>query len=545
MSTDTTIAQLVIDGLRHSEIDTLYCLPGVQNDDFFNVLVDAPDIRPVVCRHEQGAAYMAMGAAQATGKPAAFCVVPGPGILNASAALTSAYWAYSRVLGIVGQIASFQKGKHYGVLHDLPDQTAILSQLAKHNCVADPGNAQNQLQDAFEALHSGLARPVTIEVPADYWVAPTSGSLTKPIPQTSEPDSAQIEAAAKAIAQAKNPIIVVGSGAYEAGEQVTALAELLQCPVTTRRMGHGVVPTDHELFVPLTVAHRMWKEIDVAIGIGTRMEWPLLSWGIDDDLTVVQVNLDADELDRHNIGAVGVLADARLGTQALLDALGDSLNHGRSPASDLAKRTQDFLEETAHIEPQRSILGAIRDVLPDDGVIVEDVTQIGFAAHLWYDHRKPRTFLSSGAAGTLGAAPAITIGAADATDRAVIGVIGDGGFLFTATELATAVQHDIPANLVVFNNNAYGNVRRIQRNRFGADRVIASALDNPDFSLFAKSFGVKYFNPQTPADLQRDLGAAIEFDGPTLVEMPMEHPSPDPWPYMRMPRQRGTSRKNP
>jgi acetolactate synthase-1/2/3 large subunit len=111
-----SVARLVIDALRACQIDTLYCIPGVQNDDFFDELVDATDIRPVVARHEQGAAYMAMGAAQVTGEPAAFCVVPGPGMLNASAALTSAYWAYTRVLAIVGQIATTDQGRHFGTL---------------------------------------------------------------------------------------------------------------------------------------------------------------------------------------------------------------------------------------------------------------------------------------------------------------------------------------------------------------------------------------------------------------------------------------------
>ena len=156
----TTVADLVIDGLRRTGIDTLFCLPGVQNDDFFDRLVDARDIRPVVTRHEQGAAYMAVGAAQATGRPAVCCVVPGPGLLNASAALTSGYWGNARVLAVVGQIPVNAMGRGWGVLHELPDQTAVLRQLTKHTeLLVDPASAAEQVQRSFDALGLGSPSP--------------------------------------------------------------------------------------------------------------------------------------------------------------------------------------------------------------------------------------------------------------------------------------------------------------------------------------------------------------------------------------------------
>lgn len=532
-----TVAHLVVEGLRRANIDQLFCIPGVQNDDFFNVLVDAPDIRPIVARHEQGAGYMAMGAAQVTGEPAACCVVPGPGMLNASGALTSAYWAYARVLAVIGQIATGQQGRHFGALHDLPDQTAILEQLTKHTeVIHDPLTAASQVQRAIDAVHSDLPRPVSIEVPVDVWAQPAGGAVSPPAVTMPELDSAAIERAATIIASAERPMFVVGSGAYAAGESVARLADLVQAVIMTRRMGHGVVPTDHELFVPLTAAYEMWPDVDVVVGIGSRIEWPLGTWGYDDELTLIQINVDADELDRHGITEVGIHADADQACEALIEAIGSLDKPSR--VDEIARYRDAFWDKTAHMEPQRSYTAAIRDVLPDDGVFVEDVTQIGFAAHLWYDHRQPRTFLSSGAAGTLGAGTAVAIGASAATDRPVIGVTGDGGFLFTATELATAVQHDIPCNIVLFNNNAYGNVRRIQRERFGDDRTIASKLQNPDFAKFAESFGVRYWHADSPESLRPALGDSIDHDGPCLVEVTVDA-MPSPWPYLRMPANRG------
>ncbi|MEM7288228.1 MAG: thiamine pyrophosphate-binding protein, partial [Actinomycetota bacterium] len=468
-----SVANLVVDAMRASDIDTLFCIPGVQNDDFFNALVDAPDIRPIVCRHEQGAAYMAMGAAQVTGRPAACCVVPGPGILNAAGALTSAYWGYARVLTIVGQIASFLRGREVGTLHDLPDQTAILDQLTKATIVADdPSTAAQDIQRAVDLVHEGVPRPVSIEVPVDVWAQSATGAIAPATPTTPPLDPDAIARAAAVLAEARNPLLVVGSGAYGAGAEVQALAEKVGAAVTTRRMGHGVLPTTHPLFIPISSAYDLWPQADVVVGIGSRIEWPLGTWGIDDELTLIQINIDAEEVDRHGITTVGIHADAAEACSAIVEALGDHRGADRTEA--LAETKRAFLDATAYLQPQRGYCEAIRDVLPDDGVIVEDVTQIGFAAHLMYDHRRPRTFLSSGAAGTLGAGTAVAIGASAATDQPVVGVTGDGGFLFTSSELATAVQHDIPCTILLFNDGAYGNVRRIQKTRFGEDRMIAS-----------------------------------------------------------------------
>ncbi len=537
--TEQQVAHLVVDALRKSGIDQLFCLPGVQNDDFFNALVDAPDIRPIVTRHEQGAAYLAMGAAQVTGTPAACCVVPGPGMLNASGALTSAYWGYARVLTIVGQIATAVQGRHLGALHDLPDQTAILDQLTKHTAVIhDPTTAAATIQEAVDRVHSGLPRPVSVEVPVDVWSAHAPGSIEAPTITTPPLNSDEIERAAALLANAERPLFVLGSGAYGASESIIALAERVQAAVTTRRMGHGVVPTSHPLFVPITSAHELWPDVDVVVGIGSRVEWPLGTWGFDENLTLIQINVDADELDRHGITAVGIHGDADIACQALLASVGSGARPSRVAELD-ALRTS-FHEQTAHLSPQRTYTAAIRDVLPAEGVIVEDVTQIGFAAHLFYDHLQPRTFLSSGAAGTLGAATAVAIGASAATDRPVVGLTGDGGFLFTATELATAVQHNIACNILLFNNQSYGNVKRIQRERFGEDRTIASTLRNPDMKLLADAFGVRYWHADSPETLRPALGASIDHDGPCLVEVSVDA-MPNPWPFLRMPPNRGVS----
>ena len=534
---DRTIAQHILDGMKATGISQLFCLPGVQNDPFFDAVVDARDwLEVIVTRHEQGCAYMAMGAAQATGRPTAMCVVPGPGLLNAAAGLSSACGAGARVLAIVGQIHSPLLGKGYRVLHELDDQPAVLRQVTKHAAIIrDPDAAAQQIQHAFDELVSGTPRPVAIEVPADMWAKPSAGNVVAGTRSMPVVDLDDVDRAAAKLRAAVNPLIWVGTGAQDAAPAVRQLAELLQAPVSTRRMGHGVMDETSHLFAPIGLAHRWWADLDLVLGIGSRIEFPLLQWGTS-GLDLIQINTDLDELDRHGIGALGVHGDTAEVVPLLVERLGDLRRQDRR--AELTAERAEFYNDVAHLEPQLSYLAAIRDALPDDAILVEDATQMTFVAHFAYQFRHPRTYLSTGFAGTLGAGVAAAIGAkAGAPDRTVVAVIGDGGFLFTATELASAVQHHIAAIMVVFNDNAYGNVRRIQQERFGLERTIASTLVNPDIVAFAESFGCLGLRAHDPHDLGDALRKAMAHDGPVVIEVPVGE-VPSPWPFIVMPRVR-------
>ncbi len=534
---DRTIAQHILDGMKATGIRQLFCLPGVQNDPFFDAVVDARDwLEVIVTRHEQGCAYMAMGAAQATGRPTAMCVVPGPGLLNAAAGLSSACGGGARVLAIVGQIHSPLLGRGYRVLHELDDQPGVLRQVAKHAAIVrDASAATGQIQEALDALVSGTPRPVAIEVPADLWAKPAPGSVGAGVRTMPPIDLDAVDAAAAKLRSASNPLIWVGTGAQDASGAVRRLADLLQAPVSTRRMGHGVMDESDPLFVPMGIAHRMWAEVDLVLGIGSRIEFPLLQWGTE-GLDLIQINTDADELDRHEIGALGIHGDAAEVVPLLLERLADVQRPDRRV--ELAAKRAEFFADIAYLEPQLSYLAAIREALPADAILVEDVTQMTFVAHFAYQFNQPRTFLSTGFAGTLGSATATGIGAkAGAPDRTVVTITGDGGFLFTATELASAVQHRIRAITVVFNDSAYGNVRRIQQERFGVERTIASTLVNPDIVAFAKSFGCLGMRAYNPHDLADALRTAMAHDGPVVIEVPVGQ-VPSPWPFIVMPRVR-------
>ncbi len=534
---DMTVARLAVEALRSLGIDRLFCLPGVQNDDFFDALVDARDIRPIATRHEQGAAYMALGAAQVTGGPAALCVVPGPGMLNAAAGLTSAYWGNARVLALVGAVPSVWRGRGTGILHDLPDPAAALRQLTKHTDYIGRGvDAVAVWQRATDELVSGIPRPVAVEVPVDVWSQPADGVLDEPRAATPPIDAGQIEEAARVLGRARRPLIMVGGGAQDASEPVRELAEVLEAPVFARYMGLGVLDSRHRLHAYLTMGRDLWPDADVVVGIGTRMEFPNVEWGVRESQQIVQINIDPAELDRYRTGTLGIGGDAAEACRMLVDALGRHNRSREDRTGELAELRARHFERIAHLEPQLSYLRAIRSVMPDDGIIVEDVTQIAFVAHIAYEHRRPRSYLATGAAGTLGAGVAHGIGAAVAAPaRPQLTIVGDGGMLFTATELATAVQHDINTTVLLFDNGAYGNVARLQRQRFGPDRTIASTLRNPEWVAFGESFGVRTERAASPGTLPGVLERSLAHPGPSMVVVDIAD-EPDPWPFLRVRR---------
>jgi acetolactate synthase-1/2/3 large subunit len=538
-----TTASILLDEMVQHGIDTLYCLPGVQNDDFFDTLYDYRDrIRPVHVRHEQAAGYMALGAAMATGRPQAFCVVPGPGLLNACSALATAWSTNSPVFALIGQISSRAIGQGFGLLHELPDQLAILRALTRFSArIERAEDACATARSAFKAMLTGRPRPVAVEVPLDIWKKTASVPLSSAPVEVERPplDMDAVDRAAALIAAAKHPIIFAGSGAFYASAELRRFAERAQAAVAVNRNGHGVIDDRHDLAITAPVAHRMWKDCDLAIGIGTRMQPALQLWGRDAGLKVVRVDLDVEEMNRFGAPDVAIHADVRDALPALLNALQERpAAPDRSNAVVAIKR--DVVREIGTaLAPQAQWLEAIRAALPDDGIYVDDLTQVGYVSRLIYRAHMPRTYIASGYQGTLGWSYAAALGVKVARpEQAVVSISGDGGFLFTANELATAKRHGIGVIAVVFNDNAYGNVRRYQIENYD-NRTIASDLASPDFVRMAQSFGISATRVATPETLQAELRRAIAADVPAVIEVPVGD-FPSPWKYVQLPKVRGT-----
>jgi acetolactate synthase-1/2/3 large subunit len=538
-----TTAEAVIESLLTHGIDTLFALPGVHNDHLFDAAHKASDrLRVIHPRHEQTAAYMALGAALVTGKPQAFAVVPGPGILNASAALLLASAMGAPVIALTGQIPSFAIDQGHGHLHEIHDQIGLLRHIVKQGeRIRSPQEASARIAHAIAAATSGRTGPVALECAIDVWGQTAELELTPPIGHTPPcADPATIQAAAAILAKAQRPLIVVGGGALGAGPEVMAVAERLHAPVSSFRRGRGVIPTTHPLAVSFTEGHALWKTADAILAIGTRLYWQQANWGVDDTLPIIRLDIDPEEIGRLRAPVCALLGDAAV----TLAALHTALNAQWRPNSNLPAARTAFTDRLARHEPPMAFLRAIRAALPPDGIYVEDVTQIGFASRLAFPVPGPRLFLSPGYQDTLGWGYGTALGAQAAAPRQkVVLATGDGGFMFQATELATAMHHKLPVVAVVFDDGAFGNVRRIQAQAYG-NRLIASDLTNPDFVRFAESFGMAAFRATTPDALQDALHKAFALNAPALIHVPVGE-MPSPWDMILLPRVRGPQGRPP
>jgi acetolactate synthase I/II/III large subunit len=523
-------------------VDTLFVLPGVQNDPFFSALYDmAERLRVIVTRHEQAAGYMAYGYAAASGRPGAYCVVPGPGFLNTTAALATAYGASAPVLCLSGQIPLRYIGRGVGLLHEIPDQLGIMQRLTKWAArIEAPQDAARLVAQAFAEMATGRPRPVALEMPMDVMAAeawldaePTQAvAVHQP-----EPDPDAIERAAALLNGALRPMIFAGGGAQGASPLVRDLAERLGAPVVAGWMGQGVMDGRSELSLNITAAHRLWPEVDVALAVGSRFQRVQTDWGLDAALKVIRIDLDPAEIARHARPEVALLADAGAALRALLPQIHEvERTAWRARVAATRAEVQALLRR--ELAPQLAFIDAIRGALPGDGVLVEDLTQIGYVARLAFPVHGPRQYLTSGYQGTLGLSYPTALGAKLACrERAVVALAGDGGFLYNAQELATAAQYGIAVVAVVFNDNAYGNVKRIQRETYG-NRVIASDLTNPDFVRLADSFSIFSQRATSPDELQAALGRALARNEPALIEVPLGE-LPSPWHHIMLPRVRG------
>jgi acetolactate synthase I/II/III large subunit len=363
-------------------------------------------------------------------------------------------------------------------------------------------------------------------------VSPSKVFDTLPAPQ---PDPDRIKAAADLIKASKRPVIFVGSGAIHAREEILELAEMIDAPVVAFRSGRGIVSNAHELGLTMAAAYRLWPNTDLMIGIGTRLELPTMSrWPYrPDGLKCVRIDIDPVEMRRY-VPDTAVIADAKAGTADLVAAVkkaGFSKSSGRR--GEIREATAAARQEIQKVQPQMAYLNILREVLPANAIVTDELSQVGFASWYGFPVYEPRTFITSGYQGTLGSGFPTALGAKVANpNRPVVAITGDGGFMFAVQELSTAVQFKIGVVTLVFNNNAYGNVRRDQRERFDG-RVVASDLVNPDFVKLAESFGVGAARVTSPDHFRSALEKALADGGPYVISVEVPTDSEvSPWAFI-------------
>jgi len=322
----------------------------------------------------------------------------------------------------------------------------------------------------------------------------------------------------------------VGGGAYDAADEVLALAKKIQAPVTSHRGGKGVVPGDSPYAMDLAAGYAFWKDCDLLIGIGSRLELQFMRWRWKPEgLKTIRIDIDPTEMVRLKPDCP-VVADAAEATQALIETVDQAATNREE---EFTKISADARADYDSVQPQMAYVDAMRAALPRDGIFVEEVSQMGFTARFGFPVYKPRQYITCGYQDNLGFGYNSALGVKVAhPDKPVVSISGDGGFMFGVQELATAVQFRINVVAIVFNNSAYGNVLRDQKNVYEG-RVLGSELENPDFVALAQSFGMEACKVETPDALKAAIEDYLARDIPALIEVPVETGSEtSPWTFL-------------
>ena len=524
----------LIGSLKREGVSVIFGMPGVQMYHALDPLIDEPDMRFITVRHEQAAAYMADGYARGGGGIGTALVVPGPGLQNASAGIGTAYAASSPILVVAGQIPSRLIGVRRGMLHEIDDQLDTIRPVTKWaHRILDPAETPSAVHEAFRQLKTGRPRPVEIEMPPDTLAKQADIELLEPGIHVRRPaPSSDVREAARLLGAASKPVIWAGGGVISSGASGPLLdvAEHMQAPILTTSEGKGAVSDRHQLSIgglrymgePLI---EKGSEFDLVLVVGSRFA-TVTPPG---DMQVVQIDIDEEEIGRNHQPTFGLCGDAAATLRDLHGVLTTSVPR-RADAGDRLETFKAIRRsQLKRTEPQASLTAALRAGIPEDGIVVAGMTQIGYYSRIHFPVYQPGTYLTSSYYGNLGYAFPTALGAKVADpDRPVVAVSGDGGFMFNSQELATAVQYGINAIVVVFNDNALGNVRRDQQLRFNG-REIGGKLHNPDFVKLAEAYGARGIRADGPEELERALKESIAAnDAPVLIEVPVG-PMPSPF----------------
>jgi 5-guanidino-2-oxopentanoate decarboxylase len=522
-----TCGQSAIAFLEASGVDTVFGIPGVHTLDFYRGLAQST-IRHVGVRHEQGAGFMADGYARASGKPGVCVLITGPGVVNAGTAIGQAFSDSVPMLVLSSVNARDDLGKGRGRLHEITDQQAVMAPLtAFSRTIRQPDELPRAMADAYRVFEAGRPRPVHIEVPLDVLAGPgiaaadCRGKRARP---AAEP--AAIAAAAKLIDQAGRPVVIAGGGTVEAGAALTAFIEKAGAVLIPTVAAKGVVPDDHPQSLGSTLAQEATRALlgaaDLVLAVGSELaETDHWTERLPINGRLIRIDLDPRNLERDYKPDLAILADAGATLSALEAAI------AKRPAPDVGRlaavRQANAAAWPALQQKHIKVLDALRAVLPDDGLVASDMTQIAYTANCHFRCRRPRSWFHPLGFGTLGYALPAAIGAKlAAPERAVVALAGDAGFLFTVQELATAAELGLPLAILLWNNDALGQIAGDMVGRGIPE--IAVKPRNPDFQDLARAFHCHARKPASLAELGEALTGAFAADRPTLIQVDQDAP---------------------
>jgi acetolactate synthase-1/2/3 large subunit len=556
-----TGGQMIVEYLISEGVKYVFAIPGHGNTALLDAFVDYKDeISVLPAMHEQGAAHMADGYYRASGEIAAVVTSLGPGATNALTGLATAYADSVPFLLITGGVHTYMENR--GILQEIDrphgnNFPAMAAPVAKRWW--QPSRLEQfptVLHQAFNAMLEGRRGPVLIEVAQDLQAE--IGDWDPPEPHTRRAsgrpsgDRADVARAARLLAAAKRPVLLGGGGVIQAGasEAFVRIAEHLGAPVTTTFNGKGVIPEDHDLFawpcgdMGSISGNEVTKRADVILAVGCRFSdrvtssyRPGVTFNIGTTTKLVQVDIDGFEIGKNYPVEVGIVGDAK----PVLEDLLAELQQASSPAdyrnSDYFAELQELKRQWAEfVEPMQTsdhvpmtlsrAMAEIRKVLPRDGIIVTDSSSPQGHAYNEFPVYEPKTHITDGCMQGIGfgipAAYGVQLGA---PGRPVLALVGDGSFLMTGAEVATAVMLGLPTVVLVFNNGGWGAIANLQHNLFGPEREINTKWHRPSGERYfpnvaevAKALGSYAERVEDPADLGAALERAFATEGPAVIE---------------------------
>lgn len=519
------IAQLVAQGVR-----VILGIPGVHTLPLCDAVLDYPELRFLHGRHEQGVAFMANGYARVSGEIAVPLVITGPGVTNSLTPLADAYVDSVPMVLIASQVARERRGR--GAFHELRDQAGALASVCKWStCVERVEAVPDAIRAAFGKAYDGRPGPTAVQIPVDVqaqegWV----DIEPAPRPPRREAPIGAVREATRTLSQASSPLVFAGRGAAMSGcgEELVQLIERLDAPCYTTPLAKGVVPSNHPLNATWGGARYgairdLLQQADAVLVVGSSLDEADAGWAAFAADTLIQIDTCPEMIGRTYPASVGLVGDARTVLRQLLAELeAEPADMATSRAAAHVRAFRRRTLQAAQDKPYWPYMDAIQRALPRSAIIFSDGSQANYRGTVPYLERDvPNAFQVTRMAAALGFALPSALGAKVARpERPMVAIAGDGGFLFTAFSLSTAVQHSISVVAVVFNNHAYGIIRRLQMERHG--REVGAALRNPDYLELARAFGARAIRAGDPEQLYGALVAAWGCEAPTVIEVPVD-----------------------
>ncbi|WP_429472634.1 thiamine pyrophosphate-binding protein [Neobacillus sp. B4I6] len=538
-----TTADAVVKELVRAGVETAFGIVSIHNMPIYDAILREGSIHLVCSRGESGAANMADGYARATGKLGVVITSTGTGAGNAAGSLIEAWAAGVPVLHLTGEVASPYLGTGRGYIHECKDQLSMMEGSCKKAVrLRRPEQAAAVVRQAIQDAFAYPAGPVTLEIPIDFQSAIIPNHPIEDIsikaPTNNTIPSIPEEALAK-ISHARRPVIWAGGGVITSGasNEVTALAETIGAAVITSQSGKGSIPENHSQCIGHFAANELTKTLlknsDLLISIGVRFRGnETVNWKVPVPKEHISIDADWQAINRNYEATYGLVGDAKQILQGLNQALSQK---SIVPDPAYLDEVQSVREELrtqlrATLGPYEQILDGMRNVLPENTILVRDVT---VQANVWgsrlFEIYQPRTSIHASGGG-IGQGLPTAIGAQMAfKDRPVVLMAGDGGFMVNVGEMATAAQEKLPLIVVLFDDAGYGVLRNIQSAAYG--RQVAVDLMSPDFVLLAQSMGFDASRIGSATEFVTELEKAVAGKKPTMIVVDMEAVGPMAKPF--------------